>query len=203
MSHVVLRTTAAQVNKSCLTLRMSHVTHMNATYHSRVMRTAAAQVNTPRLTLRISLICTIISNKTCILVQVNQSHLPPPEKLLGDGFSTPMPLFCLICTIISNKTCILVQVNQSHLPPPEKLLGDGFSTPMPLFCLICTIISNKTCILVQVNQSHFTLPANAVPHTNESCHTYEWEGSKVSTLWVSSQLRRRMSLISHISFTHE
>jgi len=163
MSHVVLRTTAAQVNKSCLTLRMSHVTHMNATYHSRVMRTAAAQVNTPRLTLRIS----------------------------------------LICTIISNKTCILVQVNQSHLPPPEKLLGDGFSTPMPLFCLICTIISNKTCILVQVNQSHFTLPANAVPHTNESCHTYEWEGSKVSTLWVSSQLRRRMSLISHISFTHE
>jgi len=127
------------------------------------MRTAAAQVNTPRLTLRIS----------------------------------------LICTIISNKTCILVQVNQSHLPPPEKLLGDGFSTPMPLFCLICTIISNKTCILVQVNQSHFTLPANAVPHTNESCHTYEWEGSKVSTLWVSSQLRRRMSLISHISFTHE
>jgi len=30
-----------------------------------------------------------------------------PEKLLGDGFSTPMPPFCLICTIISNKTCIL------------------------------------------------------------------------------------------------
>jgi len=31
----------------------------------------------------------------------------PPEKLLEDGFSTPMPLFCLICTIISSKTCIL------------------------------------------------------------------------------------------------
>jgi len=31
----------------------------------------------------------------------------PPEKLFGDGFSTPIPLFCLICTIISNKTCIL------------------------------------------------------------------------------------------------
>ena len=31
----------------------------------------------------------------------------PPEKLLGDGVSTPMPIFCLICTIISNKTCIL------------------------------------------------------------------------------------------------
>ena len=31
----------------------------------------------------------------------------PLEKLLGDGFSTPMPLFCLIYTIISNKTCIL------------------------------------------------------------------------------------------------
>ena len=30
-----------------------------------------------------------------------------PEKLLGDGFLTPIPLFCLICTIISNKTCIL------------------------------------------------------------------------------------------------
>ena len=42
----------------------------------------------------------------------------PSEKLLGDGFSTPIPLFCLICTIVS-----------------------------PLFCLICTIVSNKTCIL--------------------------------------------------------
>jgi len=31
----------------------------------------------------------------------------PPEKLLGDGFSTPVPLFSLICTIISNKPCIL------------------------------------------------------------------------------------------------
>jgi len=31
----------------------------------------------------------------------------PPEKLLEDGFSTPMPLFCLICTIISSKPCIL------------------------------------------------------------------------------------------------
>jgi len=31
----------------------------------------------------------------------------PPEKLLGDGLSTPVPLFCLICTIISNKTGIL------------------------------------------------------------------------------------------------
>jgi len=30
-----------------------------------------------------------------------------PETLLGDGFSTPMPLFCLICTITSNKTCTL------------------------------------------------------------------------------------------------
>jgi len=30
-----------------------------------------------------------------------------PEKLFGDGFSTPMPLLCLICTIISNKPCIL------------------------------------------------------------------------------------------------
>ena len=26
----------------------------------------------------------------------------PPEKLLGDGLSTPVPLFCLICTIISS-----------------------------------------------------------------------------------------------------
>jgi len=31
----------------------------------------------------------------------------PSEKPLGDGVSTPMPIFCLICTIISNKTCIL------------------------------------------------------------------------------------------------
>ena len=34
------------------------------------------------------------------------SRLCPSEKLLGDGLSTPVPLFCLICTIISNKTGI-------------------------------------------------------------------------------------------------
>ena len=28
----------------------------------------------------------------------------PHHKLLGSGFSTPGPLFCLICTIFSNKT---------------------------------------------------------------------------------------------------
>jgi len=37
----------------------------------------------------------------------NVYTLRPPEKLLGVGFSTSMPLFCLICTIISNKPCIL------------------------------------------------------------------------------------------------
>ena len=36
-----------------------------------------------------------------------KSLCTPLEKLLGDGFSTPMPLLGLICTIISNKTCIL------------------------------------------------------------------------------------------------
>ena len=35
------------------------------------------------------------------------TYICAPEKLLGEGFSTPMPLFCLIFTIISNKTCIL------------------------------------------------------------------------------------------------
>jgi len=30
----------------------------------------------------------------------------PHQKLLGDGFLTPVPLFCLICDIISNKTGI-------------------------------------------------------------------------------------------------
>ena len=38
----------------------------------------------------------------------------PPEKLLEDGFSTPMPLFCLICTIISNKTCILDEYQNTN-----------------------------------------------------------------------------------------
>ena len=38
----------------------------------------------------------------------------PPEKLLGDGFSTPMPLFCLIYTIISNKTCILDEYQKTN-----------------------------------------------------------------------------------------
>jgi len=35
------------------------------------------------------------------------SRATPPEKLLGDGFSTPMPLFSLICTTFSNRTCLL------------------------------------------------------------------------------------------------
>jgi len=30
----------------------------------------------------------------------------PHQKLLGDEFLTPVPLFCLISTIISNKTGI-------------------------------------------------------------------------------------------------
>ena len=30
----------------------------------------------------------------------------PPEKLLGDGLSTPVPLVCWICIIMSNKTGI-------------------------------------------------------------------------------------------------
>mmetsp|Transcript_14989 Transcript_14989/g.23877 ORF Transcript_14989/g.23877 Transcript_14989/m.23877 type:complete len:92 (+) Transcript_14989:989-1264(+) len=34
------------------------------------------------------------------------AHIPH-QKLLGDKFSTPMPLFCLTCTIISNKKGIL------------------------------------------------------------------------------------------------
>ena len=48
--------------------------------------------------------------KHALLELANQqlsSCRSPPEKLLGDGLSTPVTLFCLICTIISNKTGIL------------------------------------------------------------------------------------------------
>ena len=36
-----------------------------------------------------------------------ESPLHLPEKLLGDGVSTPMPIFYLISTIISNKNVLL------------------------------------------------------------------------------------------------
>ena len=40
-------------------------------------------------------------------ITISKVDITPPEKLLGDGLSTPVPLFCLICTIISIKTAIL------------------------------------------------------------------------------------------------
>jgi len=43
----------------------------------------------------------------CLPESRDMGEKRPPEKLLVDGFSTPLPLFCLICTIISNETCIL------------------------------------------------------------------------------------------------
>jgi len=54
------------------------------------------------------------SRNICICIRIyvihsymcNWVHLDPPEKLLGDGLSTPVPLVCLICAIISNKTGI-------------------------------------------------------------------------------------------------
>ena len=44
----------------------------------------------------------------------------PHQKLLGGGFVTPMPLFCLICTINPNKTGNLdfyqnIQTMHAHL----------------------------------------------------------------------------------------
>ena len=52
----------------------------------------------------------------------------PPEKLLGNGFSTPMPLFCLIFTIISNKTCTWIKTRKPILSQPGSILVDGFNT---------------------------------------------------------------------------
>jgi len=42
----------------------------------------------------------------CIIQNVLMRYTPH-QMLLGDGFSTPVPLFCLICTINPNKTGIL------------------------------------------------------------------------------------------------
>jgi len=60
----------------------------------------------------------------------------PPEKryvyaflLLGDGLSTPVPLFCLICTIISNKTGIFDEYqNTPQVLAARSFLVVGFDT---------------------------------------------------------------------------
>ena len=51
----------------------------------------------PRWTGHSNCIFACSKDKSCLL---------PHQKLLGDGFLTPVPLFCLICSIISNKTGI-------------------------------------------------------------------------------------------------
>jgi len=50
----------------------------------------------------------------------------PHQKLLGDGFLTPVTLFCLICTIISNKTGIFDQYqNTPQVVAARSLLVAG------------------------------------------------------------------------------
>ena len=55
------------------------------------------------------------------------TYMCPPEKLLGDGFSTPMPLFCLIWTIISNKS-FWISTRKPILNQPGSILVHGFDT---------------------------------------------------------------------------
>ena len=56
------------------------------------------------------------------------SRVMPPKKLLGDGVSTPMPLFCLICTIILKKHALWISTRNPILSEPGSILVDGFDT---------------------------------------------------------------------------
>ena len=38
----------------------------------------------------------------------------PPQKLLGDGLSTPVPLFCLICTISRTKRVFWISTTKTN-----------------------------------------------------------------------------------------
>jgi len=64
----------------------------------------------------------------------------PPEKLLGDGLSTPVPLFCLICTIVSKKNVYFEVPENSILNEPGSIPVDGFDTrliPRGFSCGVC------------------------------------------------------------------
>ena len=81
----------------------------------------------------------------------------PPEKLLGDGFSTPMPLFCLICTIISNKTYILDYYQKTNLNELGSILVHGFDTrliPRSFSCGLYSYINpSEVGVLINIGQS--------------------------------------------------
>jgi len=60
---------------------------------------------------------------------ISITRVLPPEKLLGDGLSTPVPFFCLICTIISNKTGIFDWYqNTPQVLAARSCLVAGFDT---------------------------------------------------------------------------
>jgi len=81
------------------------VCRQNITWFSREMQAIPCfSEHPPPHPLALTHIHTYAHSGNCECEKRSQN---PPEKLLGDGVSTPMPLFCLICTMISNKTCIL------------------------------------------------------------------------------------------------
>jgi len=118
MNHVT------RVNKSCHTYSwiMSHIWINQVTGLAHVYTQVQKRVDDFQLSFQ-TMIWWIWSNQNNIN-QARVRDLPlrkkgswdmPPEKLLGDGISTPMILLCLICTIISNKTCILDEYQKPNL----------------------------------------------------------------------------------------
>jgi len=70
------------------------------------------------------------------LTTVSPSLLPP-DKLLGHGFSTLMPFFCLICTIISNKPCIWDQYQKTKFESSGVDTSGRVRHPLYSRCFSC------------------------------------------------------------------
>ena len=61
----------------------------------------------------------------------------PPEKLLGDGLSTPVPLLCLIVPLSRTKRIFGLVPEKPILSEPGSILVDGFDTRLIPWSFSC------------------------------------------------------------------
>ena len=89
-----------------------------------------------------------------------QRSLQAVPHLLGDGFWTPVPLFCLICTIISNKTGLFDQYqNTPQVLAARSFLVAGFDThviPRSFSCGVTESPKIYRCIYINFKMSFRT-----------------------------------------------
>ena len=107
--------------------------------------------------------------RTCLHIYLICVHayMYPYQKILGCGFSTPCPLFCLICTIISSKTGYL-DPDPSRWPgSTPALFQEDFSADIGVY--ICT-------------QKHKCIYVGLHGYTFARAHTHRYKRTREPTL---------------------